>query len=119
MTAPVVILGSAIQPRLTRSAHRKSRRLHYLAGGFTLIELLVVIGIIGVLAGLILPALSQARERGRATQCINNQKQIGLGVSLYAEDHDYYPPGRQAGFTQWDLCVGTYVGGKTDMLSPE
>lgn len=87
--------------------------------GFTLIELLVVIGIIGILAGLLLPALSRARERGRAVKCLGNAKQIGLAMQLYADDHDWLPPGRIAGYTQWDLCVGTYVGGKDGAFSPE
>ena len=51
---------------------------------FTLMELLVVIGIVGVLAGLGLPALSAARERARRTGCASNLRQIGLGLELYA-----------------------------------
>jgi prepilin-type N-terminal cleavage/methylation domain-containing protein/prepilin-type processing-associated H-X9-DG protein len=64
----------------------------YHSSAFTLTELLVVIAIIGVLAALLLPSLTSAKERGRQIQCLNNLRQLQLAWQLYADDHEGWLP---------------------------
>lgn len=96
-------------------------------GAFTLVELLMVIAIIGLLAGLIVPALSHAKARSRTVTCASHLSQIGQALTMFEQENGFYPgagqPGRETNQTvvasddSWDARIAPYLSGNMAVFS--
>lgn len=127
-TQPAQIFGSRLghQRRQRRPLSKRFAEHSFARCAFTLIELLVVIAIIAILAAMLLPALSKAKEGAKTIRCVSNEKQIAVGYLLYANDNTDYMPvagspdlSQGAGWvapSRWFMEISPYItrGGETN-----